>query len=518
MRRRPSTLRVLLVSWAVLILGSVLWALATPISGSPDEPAHLVKAASVVRGEFVGTATEVGHEVTVPMYVAWTHAWTCFAFNEDQPADCVPPMPGNPDDLTTSVTMAGLYNPVYYLAVGWPSLLFGDDTGIYAMRIVSSVLTTFFLAASIALIAGWRRPVLPLVGVVAFATPTMMWLASAVNPNALEATTALAVITGMYTLLREKSDSRWAVVILTISAAIGVTARGLSPLWIALALLVPLLLVPFAEVVRFFRRRDVLIGAGVILLATLGSLAWTLGSNSLTSGATDPDIQIIYPGAGSSPISGFFHILVRTFEFNQQMIGMFGWMDTWAPVAVFFVYATLIGGILAAALVALRGRALIQVLVLAAALVFLPAIVQAAYVTAGGYIWQGRYSLPLFALLMLAAATMLSDRWTLPDRTTVQRSVWLLVTAIGAAHVVSFVFMLKRFAVGSAASWGAFAQDPAWVPPLGTVGLTAAFGLFGVGVAVVGGIGLLRSARAEREQVDADTHEGTDRETEQHAV
>ena len=518
MTRRPSTLRVLLISWAVLIVGSVLWALATPISGSPDEPAHLVKAASVVRGEFVGTATEHGHEVTVPMYVAWTHAWTCFAFNEDQPANCVPPMPGDPSDLTTSVTMAGLYNPVYYLAVGWPSLLFGDDTGIYAMRFVSSVLTTFFLAASIALIAGWRRPVLPLVGVIAFATPTLMWLTSAVNPNALEATTALAVITSMYTLLREKPGSRWAVVLVTIAAAIGVTARGLSPLWIAIALFAPLFLVPFSEAVRFFKRRDVLIGAGVIAVATLASVGWTLASNSLTSGATDPDIQIIYPGAGSSPISGFFHILVRTFEFNQQMIGMFGWMDTWAPVAVFFVYVTLIGALLAAALIVLRGRALVHVIVLAAALVLLPAIVQAAYVTAGGYIWQGRYNLPLFALLMLAAATMLADRWTLPDRTTVQRGVWLLVAAIAAAHVVSFVFMLKRFAVGTAASWGAFAQNPAWVPPLGTVGLSAAFALLCVGAAALGGIGLLRSARAQREQVDADAGEGSDREAQQHAV
>jgi len=256
----------------------------------------------------------------------------------------------------------------------------------------------------------------------------------------------------------------------------------------------------------------------VIVVATLASVGWTLASNSLTSGATDPDIQIIYPGAGSSPISGFFHILVRTFEFNQQMIGMFGWMDTWAPVAVFFVYVTLIGALLAAALIVLRGRALVHVIVLAAALVLLPAIVQAAYVTAGGYIWQGRYNLPLFALLMLAAATMLADRWTLPDRTTVQRGVWLLVAAIAAAHVVSFVFMLKRFAVGTAASWGAFAQNPAWVPPLGTVGLSAAFALLCVGAAALGGIGLLRSARAQREQVDADAGEGSDREAQQHAV
>lgn len=518
MTRRPSTWRVLLVSWAVLLVGSVLWALATPIGGSPDEPAHLVKAASVVRGEFVGTPTEVGHEVTVPQYIAWSHAWTCYAFNSEVPASCTPPMPGEPDALVTSVTMAGLYNPVYYLLVGWPSLIFHDDSGIYAMRIVSALISTFFVAAAISLIARWRRPVLPLVGVGVIVTPMVMFLIPAVNPNALEVTTTLAVIASMYTLLRERPDSRWAVVLVTISAAIGVTARGLSPLWIAIALLAPLLLVPFKEALAFLRRRDVLIGAGVIALATIGSLGWTLASNSLTAGATDPDIQIIYPGAGSSPISGFLYILARTFDYGAQMIGLFAWMDTWAPAFVLFVYAVLIGALLFIAAVVLRGRALLQVLVLAAALVFLPAIIQAAYVTAGGYIWQGRYSLPIYAMLILAATTMLSDRWTLPSRTTVVRGVWLLVAALAASHLLSFVVVLKRFTVGSAAAWGAFLRDPEWVPPLGTIGLLVAFALLALVAAVLGGRALLRAASTQREQVDGDADDRTDRETEHHTV
>lgn len=518
MTRRASTWRVLLVSWAVLLLGSTLWALATPIGGSPDEPAHLVKAASVVRGEFVGTPSKVGHEVTVPQYINWSHAWTCYAFDSEVPASCTPPMPGEPDALVTSVTMAGLYNPVYYLLVGWPSLIFHDDTGIYAMRIVSALITTFFIAGAISLIARWRRPVLPLVGVGIVATPTLMWLTSAVNPNALEVTTTLAVIVSMYTLLREKADSRWAVVLLTISASIGVTARGLSPLWIALAIFAPLFLVPFAEALRFLRRRDVLIGAGVIAVATIGSLGWTLASNSLTAGATDPDFQIIYPGAGSSPISGFFYILVRTFDYGAQMIGLFGWMDTWAPAFVLFVFSILVGGLLAVAAVVLRGRALAHVLVLAAALVFLPAIIQAAYVTAGGYIWQGRYSLPLYAMLILAAATLLSDRWTLPSRTTLIRSVWLLTAAVAASHVLSFVFVLKRFTVGTAAAWGDFLRDPDWVPPLGTIGLLVAFALLALVAAVLGGRALLRASSAQREQVNADADDRADGEAEHNAV
>ena len=37
-------------------------------------------------------------------------------------------------------TWVGTYNPVYYYLVGWPSLLFEGNTGVYAMRIASSLL------------------------------------------------------------------------------------------------------------------------------------------------------------------------------------------------------------------------------------------------------------------------------------------------------------------------------------------------------------------------------------------
>lgn len=40
----------------VLLAGiSVCWVFATPLFGTSDETAHVMKAAAVVRGEFVGT-------------------------------------------------------------------------------------------------------------------------------------------------------------------------------------------------------------------------------------------------------------------------------------------------------------------------------------------------------------------------------------------------------------------------------------------------------------------------------
>lgn len=514
-----SRLRVLLTSWALFFLAAALWAVATPIAGTPDEPAHLVKAASVARGELVGDATNVGHEVTVPQYIAWSHAWTCYAFNGNQTADCVPPMPTEPDLLVTSVTMAGLYNPVYYAIVGWPTLVFGDDTGIYAMRMITSLVTTFFIAAAIAVVSAWRRPVLPLLGIAAVTTPMLLFLSAAVNPNAIEATTTLAVFVSMYSLIRERARDPWVVALVTIAASLGSTARGLSPLWIAIAILLPLLLLTWREAWAFLRRRDILVGAAVIAVSAGASVLWTLGSSSLTAGATDPEINIIYPGAGDSPVEGFVNILARTFDFGAQMIGLFGWMDTWAPAVALFVYTVLIGMILVLAWLHLRGRALRQVVVAAGALVLLPAAVQAAYVTAGGYIWQGRYSLALFAIVMIAATTMLGDRLTVSRNwMTLRRGVWLAAGALLLAQVASFVIILKRYAVGADGGWGEFLRSPDWAPPLGVPVVLAAFALVCAVGTLLSARGVMRLAASERSEVDADADERADGEPEHHTL
>ena len=110
--------RVLLVTWALLSALSAVWALATPIAASPDEPAHIIRAASVVRGQLVGTPSPKGHVVNVPRYIADTQSETCFAFHPTVTADCSHLADRDPGATTTATTTAGLYNPLYYYAVG----------------------------------------------------------------------------------------------------------------------------------------------------------------------------------------------------------------------------------------------------------------------------------------------------------------------------------------------------------------------------------------------------------------
>lgn len=111
-------LRTFFASWILLSVIAVLWSLATPLAAVPDEPAHVMKAAFVVRGEFIGRLSSFGSYVDLPRYVHWTNLQACYARQPDVSADCIKDVPGNPWTTVLTTTTAGLYNPVYYVLVG----------------------------------------------------------------------------------------------------------------------------------------------------------------------------------------------------------------------------------------------------------------------------------------------------------------------------------------------------------------------------------------------------------------
>jgi hypothetical protein len=428
----------------------------------------------------VGTPSPLGHVVTVPDYIARTAHETCFAFHPTVTADCVTrgpdatpvQAPRDTGALTTAPTTAGLYNPLYYLVVGWPSLLFHDMAGVYAMRIAGGVLTALFAALGFAVLWTLPRRALTLLGFALAITPSLLFLGGSVNPNGVEATAILALFAGMVAVVLDPRPERLAVRAGVVAAggAFAVNARGLSPLWALVAIAAPLLLLRWSALRDLLRRRPVWIAAGVVAVGTVFALGWTLGSNSLMNAVDHPDsTPQTYPGMGASPLTGFWITLQRTIEYAHGAIALFGWLDTPAPPEVFFVWAGLVGALLLAAVCVLRGRRLAFALTLLGAYVVLPPVVQAAYIHGGGLIWQGRYALPLFVCLCVGIAAVLDQS----VRTSVG-TVWLrrltLVTAVAlaAAGFYAFEFALRRYSVGPDGSLKAFlVGTPSWAPPGG---------------------------------------------------
>lgn len=498
---RRRSLLVFGLAWAGLSLLAMLWALATPIGAAPDEPAHLIKAASVVRGQLIGATGDYGQVVQVPSYIAYTHAQTCFAFDGEITADCASAVEGDPAAIVDASTTAGLYNPLYYVIVGWPSLIAADDSGIVAMRIVSGIVVSAFLAVGFALLSRWRRPLFPVLGYLAAVTPMVLFLAGTVNPNSLEIAATLAAFVAVLTVVRGTatgtgSDTGWALpVIVLVSAGVAANMRGLSLLWLAIALLAPFGLVGLDRVRELVRARWVIIALAGTAVAAIAALIWLLSSNSLGSAIDAPEAVTNAPGVGTHPLLGFAWTLSSSFLYAQEFVGLFGWLDTPAPSAVYFIWSVLAGGGLLAAFVVLRGRALLVTIALCACVVLLPAVLAAVYITEGGIVWQGRYILPLFVCLMVAVGAGLADALELGP-STARRLTWFVVVAWAAAQWLSFAWTLKRYTSGLDSGWLEL-LSPSWQPPGGVVLLVLAYAV----ALLAGGIGVvmvLRERATER--------------------
>ncbi|WP_165906080.1 DUF2142 domain-containing protein [Agromyces badenianii] len=481
-RATPSRWLVFAISWMLLGVLSVGWAVTTPVSASPDEPAHMVKAASVARGQLVGDWSELGQVVQVPLYIAYTHSRTCTAFEPGRSADCQVEIGGDTSGLVDSTTTAGLYNPVYYGLIGWPTLFIGDVSGVYVMRIVSAVLASLFLAFAACVAFTLRRRSTPLAALAIGSPPMLFFLSGAVNPNAVETTATIAAFAAMMAIVRQPDRTLLPErsLILMASAAVAVNTRAVSPLWVLIALVIPLVLAGWPRVRELARSRWVQASIVVVAVATGFAVFWTVHSATLPGQRLENFQE--YPGAGTSPVSGFIHMVRELLGYSQAMVGNFGWLDTPAPLVVYFIWAVLSGALIFGAISILRGRSLVAAIALIAAFVVVPAAIQGVYVTNGGYIWQGRYNLALFAILCYGLGQLIAERLSESNTQLKRRALALVWVGWAYAQLVCFAIALQRYAVGADGTWGQVIRDPDWTAPGGNLTwlILATAAIFGI--------------------------------------
>lgn len=464
---RSRTWLTLLVLWAALTLMSAAWALATPLGGSPDEPAHIIKAASVVRGQFIGehTGQAAVTRVEVPQSLAGANNWTCFAFHPDVQASCAAPIPHS-GQLESATTTAGLYDPVYYLMVGWPSLMTDSaSVAVFSMRIVSAVISSFFLAVAMCALLMFRKPVVAGLGLLAVATPMVFFLNGAVNPNSLEFTAGAALISVLLLLVRGPTlQQMWpALAAVALSGALLANARGISPLWMALIGLIVVVAAPWPRLKALLARPGVWLTLAILIAAVAFAGWWLLLTNTLSSMGD-------FPGAGQTSPQSAFVTMITNYSFDPGLVGVFGWLDTMAPAVAYVIWSALAVAVLVLAVAVARGRSLWGVAVAGAVFLFVPPIVQALSVEKSGFIWQGRYTLVAYVMLLVASAVAaaewlprLAAAWAAP----VRRAVWAVLVMFALGQVWTLMTVIKRYAVGVAATWGEFFRHPLWAPPGG---------------------------------------------------
>ncbi|NKY09936.1 DUF2142 domain-containing protein [Cellulomonas hominis] len=473
---RPSAAALRRTYWGafgIIAALLVLWAVANPPMAAPDEPAHVVKAAAVVRGQLLGSSdpdNPGSGVVEVPDQYAYALAVPgCYAFNPLAPASCIPDEPADPGRTVEASTWVVRNNPLYYLVVGLPTLLPAGGASFTLMRLVSALWCAAILAWAVRSVRELRDRRFAALGLVAACTPMVLFLASSVNSSALEISSGIALWTTLLTLLRAPDPAlvprrMAAVAVLSVLLA---NSRGLSPFWLGLIALAVLLSSPWANTRAVLVDRRAWPWFGVIAGGFLASLLWIVHAGTLEGGGPSTGTGIGFRAAARESIA-------QTQAYVVSMFGHFGWLDTNLPTWTYLLLALGVGAPAVLAVLAARARRdAVAVAAVAAAAVAAPVLIQAWQAHNVGLIWQGRYSIALSVGIPLLAGFVLREG-VLPESMQPRRLVVVVASLLAVGHTTAFAINLHRYTRGSAYPW--FESAPTdWAPPVPALLLVVAF-------------------------------------------
>jgi hypothetical protein len=453
------------------------WSFSQPLFSYPDESAHVTRAESVIRGEFVGRYDGYRqgpyvypyYAVSVPGVLA--HAsqdGTCLALLVDQPASACPSGLTGPSHSVEVTTYVGTYPPLYYLLVGPPTLVWPGAVGIFLMRLISAGITAAFLASALLSVLGARRGRVAAVGVLAAATPAALYASSAVNPSGLEISSAISLWAAGLTFVTIDAPRSTGRLVRRagVAALVLVSSRPLSPLWLACIVLTVYVLSETTQRRFISRRKDFRAWSVVVVVLTAGALAWDFGARAFQfMGKAEPPTK--------SNLTLLGEAVGHTWYWFQGAFGDFGVTnnDT-APALLLVLCLAVLGTLLVCGWRAATRRQAVVFLGLIVTTLLLPALITFAEDRKVGEIWQGRYVLPLSAGISILAALLAANSGRTEAR-FLDRYAWAAYAALAAGNVIGLLTTVHRFIDGSNGPLDFVGGK--WQPPVNAVLLIAVF-------------------------------------------
>ncbi|MCU1624115.1 MAG: hypothetical protein JWL79_2960 [Frankiales bacterium] len=448
----------------VLLLSLIgLWELATPLLAAPDEPQHLVKAAAVARGQWLGRGDPIGPRTHVSLPAGFGELGRyprCFAFRPRRPASCAPQVTSHAGPLVDVTTTAGRYPPAYYGLVGLPTRAVTGIASDRAARVLSGLLCALLLAAAIT----WAAGDLLALAVPVLVTPMVLFLGAVVNPSGVEVAAAAATWVGLLRLVHGVGPvPRTRLIGVTSAAAALALARPISPLWLVLIPLTVAFSAPRPRLRELVRQRSVQLAGAVLFVVAVAQTAWVILAQSTRLSGRPVHV---------SRFGALRRLLTARHvgHLSTQLVGRFGWLDTGAPRVSVALWAGLAVVMLVIGVMAGRRRLRIAFVGALCLGILVPAAVEASSFPRIGYWWQGRYSLPYLVGLPLLAVV---GRSLGHLRTRLLAAV--VAVAVVVAQLDAFASALARYTVGVGHGWGL--GRVSWHPPLPPVTLVIAFGL-----------------------------------------
>jgi hypothetical protein len=477
--RRPTRplLRIWFVSFGILFVAIAAWSFASPLGSGPDEPAHLARAASLVRGQLVGkdlphptTAQKSTVIVRVPEVFASLGADVgCFQYKSDVPAGCQRPL--NRSTHTVSVeTYVGRYPPLYYFLVGLPTLALVSVKGIYAARLVSGALSAAMLALAITSLRRCRGAPLLAAGLAVAITPMVLYLAAVINPSGLEVASAISAWTAAMALASQRPTELSASAVGALGASVSVLllTRALAPLWVLFIFAAFAGVGAATPLKDLLRKRYVQGWLAVCAAAGTFSLVWDLLANPFLTEPGSPLPKGVTEG-------GIFQLaLARLDLLVTSSIGQFGWLDAPSPYLVIVLWLGALGAVvlIGSCLAGRRGAAVI--VGTAVAWVVVPIVMILSTAHQEGILGQGRDFMGLAVGIPIVAAAVAGERFS--DRRATLRLTSVVIALLTACQVVDFYAALRRYTVGTNGPLDAFSSvRGGWDAPVPAVALAIVF-------------------------------------------
>lgn len=457
------------VLFGLLALITIAWSMATPALSGADELAHVRRAEAIVRGQLLGRHHVIKHgRYTEPFRVVRVPATFahldnrlfCYLANLHASARCAEPVVRSPQ-LVPQATYVGEYPPLYYLLVGWPALLARGVLGVYAMRVLSALWSSLFLATALWCALGTGRRFAAL-GVAAATTPFVTYIAGTINPSGLEISTAICLwACGVEFATRSarsgerkvgrqsRASCRSLLVWSCISGAMLLAMRFTSVVWFVLIAVALGIWAGAAAVKKLSGRHDARVWLAITGAVGIASSVWIVSARSWeVLGWAVPRSwstwTIITDAAGRSWLWLKGMLAATTLglpAFEPVVVLVLG-----IVVVLFYAALAITPQATDISAVELRRR---KTLVLGLLLVvaFLPIVVASAASRSIGSQWQGRYGLPLAAGIPILSGWLAADAPALRGRRATSMAGLAIVVWCGAT-ILDLFWTMRRYAVG----------------------------------------------------------------------
>ena len=416
---------------------TAVWSLMTPLFSGPDEPANYIKSAAVIRGEWVGsefppslqmsywtTYVHVNPQFGTPNLIPWQ-----FASFPDRPGYDIAIDDAPANDVPTWTNM-GRYPVLPFLFSGVGTLLGPHDMSVRVARLMTSAICAALLAMAALTM---RRREISSVGILMAVVPGTIFLASTMNPSAIEICAAIAMWS-VSPIVISGSLERWSSFVFAISGSFLILTRPLGPVfYVVILLLCYIATSNRAKLMQSVRAhwRVIAVHLATILFAAWWYLAIYSFHLSPKVSAGLPSISI-----RSQIESALRHIPTLL----DQAVGNFGWLDSPMPRGALVIFTFALLTLIGRGLRSMTSREIIALVVLAAMTVSLVVAQDLNYYALlRNFGSQGRHIVPLLVGLPIIAAGSLA--WK-RDWEVAAVSIW------GLVMVWAGLGALRRYTVG----------------------------------------------------------------------